>query len=342
MRSLTAAVLLASATCAWAQEQPQWIWEGEVDGTVILHLRGNRSDVEERAGRPVNRERSRFLSRLPERRQDVRLEIREGRGNVRILQQPRPENNYTASIQIDDRQSGSGFYSLELYWEPGRGSAGVDPPRRRRHVGAGEERATWSGRVDGDVVVECRQRDCSVQTLRGAPVVRDRADFSRPLPDREVRVTLDDLDGRGEVELIEQPSAANGYAAKVRIRDPQGGADDYAFSLFWRPPARNEPERLFARPGLIWSGRVDGTVRVSVQENRASAEVLSGGPVQGERSNFMRSLPRQAANSAVRRLRGRGRVELVEFPTGRNGNRLVFEIRDTDGGSDNYEVEVSW
>jgi hypothetical protein len=340
MRLLPAAILVVTAACASAQEQAQWSWEGEVDGRVILHVRGDRSDVEERSGRPVYRERSRFFARLPERRQDVRLEVREGRGNVRVVQQPGPENNFTASVEIDDRQSGSGFYSIELYWDPGRG--GFDTPRRRRQRSVGEEHATWSGRVDGEVLVECRDRDCRVQTLRGAPVTRDRADFSRSLPDREVRVSLDDIDGRGDVELVEQPSPANGYAAKVRIRDPQGGADDYAFSLFWRPPARNEPDRLFATPGLLWSGRVDGTVRVSVQANSASAEVMNGGPVMGERTNFLRSLPRRAPNAAVRRVRGRGRVELLEFPSERNGNRLVFEIRDGDGGSDNYEVEVSW
>jgi hypothetical protein len=344
MRSLHAVVLLASATCALAQERPQLVWEGEVDGIVILHIRGDRSDVEERAGRPVARERSRFTSRLPQRSQDIRVSVREGRGNVRVVQQPGPGNNYTAAIEIDDRQGGSDFYSVELYWDSSRG--GFDAPPYQRPRGrtpsAGEERATWTGRVDGEALVECRDNQCRAQTLRGGPVTRERFEFSRPLPERDVRVSLDDMDGRGEVELIEQPSSGNGWTAKVRVRDPEGGADDYAFSLFWRPPARNEPDRLFARPGLLWSGRVDGTIRVAVQDSSVSVDTISGGPVQGERSNFTRALPRRAPNAAIRKLRGRGRVELVEFPTDRNGSRLVFEVRDNDGGADTYEVEVSW
>jgi hypothetical protein len=179
--------------------------------------------------------------------------------------------------------------------------------------------------------------------LRGAPVMRERVEFSRPLPQREVRVNLDEVDGRGEVELIDQPSELNNYTARVRIRDRQGGAGDYAFSLFWTPPTRGEPERLFTRPGLIWSGRVDGTVRVTVDDGRAAAQVVSGGAVLGERANFLRSFPRRSAeNVEVKKLRGRGRVEVVEYPAARNGYRLVFEINDRDGGADEYEVEVGW
>ncbi|HET8548897.1 MAG TPA: hypothetical protein VFL57_12865, partial [Bryobacteraceae bacterium] len=67
-----------------------------------------------------------------------------------------------------------------------------------------------------------------------------------------------------------------------------------------------------------------------------------GAPVTGERSNFLRALPRRAPNAAIRKLRGRGSVDLLEFPSDRNSGRLVFEIRDGSGGADYYEVEVSW
>ncbi|MGH9671699.1 MAG: hypothetical protein ACRD44_00830, partial [Bryobacteraceae bacterium] len=69
----------------------------------------------------------------------------------------------------------------------------------------------------------------------------------------------------------------------------------------------------------------------------------AGAPVSGERADFERDLPsRESPNATVRRLRGRGSVELIEYPTRRNGYRLVFEIDDNRGGGDDYVVEAGW
>jgi hypothetical protein len=142
---------------------------------------------------------------------------------------------------------------------------------------------------------------------------------------------------------LEHPNASNQFTARVRIRDEQSGAGDYTFSLYWTRPPRNEPERLFARAGMTWQGRVDGKVRVTASGNSASFEVLEGGPVREDRYQFVRPLPNAPApNASVRKVRGRGRVELVEFPSSRNGYRLIFEISDASGGADFYEVEVGW
>jgi hypothetical protein len=32
----------------------------------------------------------------------------------------------------------------------------------------------------------------------------------------------------------------------------------------------------------------------------------------------------------------------VEHPSDKNNYRLVFEIRNPEGGADNYEIEVDW
>lgn len=197
--------------------------------------------------------------------------------------------------------------------------------------------------MDDEVIVECRGQDCRAQTLRGSPATRDRVSFTRPLPERDVRVSLDGVEGRGQVQLAEHPSASNGYTARVRIRDDQGGTGDYTFSLYWTRPARNQPDRLFASAGMTWQGRVDGKVRVMVDGSSASTEVLEGGAVRDERVQFVRPLPNaQAPNATVRKVRGRGRVEIVDFPSRGNGYRLVFEINDSSGGADFYEVEVGW
>lgn len=197
--------------------------------------------------------------------------------------------------------------------------------------------------MDDEVLIVCRGRDCRTQALRGTLATREQVNATRPLPDREVRVSLDDAEGRGTIELVEQPSPSNGFSASLRIRDVQGGAGDYAFSLYWTEPRGNEPERLFPRPGAVWAGRVDGAVRVSVEGSQASTQTVGGAPVGEERFRAERPLPStQLPNLAVRKLRGRGRVEIVEFPSNRNGGHLIFEVRDDAGGSDLYEVEIGW
>jgi hypothetical protein len=156
-------------------------------------------------------------------------------------------------------------------------------------------------------------------------------------------VSLDETNGRGDIRLLQQPGRENDYTAQVLIRDPQGGSADYSFTLSWSQPRRGGPDSLFTRPGLYWSGRVDGKVRVIVEQRNARSEAVAGAPVTGERIRFERPLPqRQGSEPQVRKLRGRGRVEIVEFPSSRNGYRLVFEIDDDKGGSDNYEVEAGW
>ena len=317
----------------------QLVWEGEVDAISIIYVRRNRVEVEDKQGGPVQRQRFRFSEPLPDTRQDARLEVLQGRGSVQIIQQPRLDNHYTLAVAIEDRQSGRSFYSLAFHWQ----HATEFPSGGPRGVQSGGDRVTWTGRVDGDAVIECRDNRCDPRSTSGVPVTRDRYQFSRPLPNRTVRVNLEDTRGRGEIRLLEQPSEANGYAAKVLIRDNQGGADDYSFTLGWQRPSRNEPELLYTRRGLVWSGRVDGHIRVVVHGQSTVTELISGSATTGERALFDRPLPAQGAqNATVRKLRGRGRVEMIEYPSDRNGHRLVFEVDDSEGGADDYEVEIGW
>ena len=325
-----------------AQDQPQMVWEGQVDGVIVLRVRGNRIDIEERQGLPVQRQRFRFFERLPDSRQNARLAVVEGRGHARILEQPRLENNYTLSVLIEDPQGGSSFYSLAFYWESGGRFFGPATPGPASSSERGES-LTWSGRVDGEAIVSCRREECVAEAARGGAVTRERFRFSRPLPARDTQVSLDRTEGRGQIRLIQQPREENDFTAQVAIRDPQGGAGDYSFSLVWSRPPRDDTGFAFARRGMVWSGRVDGRIRVIVEGSSARVAVMDGAPVASERADFARSLPaRDNPNATVRRLRGRGRVEIVEYPSRRNGYRLIFEIDDSGGGADHYEVEVGW
>ncbi len=99
---------------------------------------------------------------------------------------------------------------------------------------AGRERTlfTWSGRVDREVYITVRGRD--VETRGEDARLPNRARVNDALP-RTVGAVLVQLnDGRGVVDVIEQPNARNGYQAVIRVRDPRGGADNYRVTAFWQ------------------------------------------------------------------------------------------------------------
>jgi hypothetical protein len=102
--------------------------------------------------------------------------------------------------------------------------------------GGGDSRAgsvRWRGRVDDVVQLEVRGAAITERTISGSSFNNGRYTFTSPLPRREASLTLDRRKARGQVEIIERPSPANGYTAVIEIRDTQGGAADYEFDLRW-------------------------------------------------------------------------------------------------------------
>ena len=95
---------------------------------------------------------------------------------------------------------------------------------------------TWSGRVDREVYITMRGRDVRTRGVdAGLP---NRARITEALPRNRGDVEVQLLDGRGDVDVVEQPSARNGYAATIRIRDPRGGADSYRVTAYWTGDGR--------------------------------------------------------------------------------------------------------
>src|ERR1700677_2799312 len=193
--------------CACAQDRPQFVWQGQVDGTAILHLAGKRLSVQIQDGAPVERQKFHFSDALPETRQAVRVEVLEGRGYVHVVDGPSIENHYTLAVSIEDRQPGSSFYSIALYWDASsnafeRGAEKTD-------------RVAWKGRVNESAVISCHQQSCVSSVEQGAPVADEHLQFSSPPPDRDTDVRLEDAEGRGEERLIEQPRQRNNYTARV-------------------------------------------------------------------------------------------------------------------------------
>jgi len=111
----------------------------------------------------------------------------------------------------------------------GGGGGGGDYPDTGNRSG----RMTWRGRVDDDVRIRIRGGSADVETIGGSPYYDAQPNFFNSLPNRRVTVRLTEKRGRGEVFVEQQPTRENDFTAIVRIRDPKGGASDYAFTIEW-------------------------------------------------------------------------------------------------------------
>jgi len=91
---------------------------------------------------------------------------------------------------------------------------------------------TWTGRVDREVQITMRGRD--VWTNRtDRDDARGRVSVESALPRTDGYVRVQTLDGRGDVSVVQQPSASNGYTTIVRIRDRSSGSDRYRLAAYW-------------------------------------------------------------------------------------------------------------
>ena len=91
-------------------------WRGRVDDDIRITIRGGSADVETIGGTPYNDSQPNFSSSLPSRRVTVSLNLRKGRGQAFIEQQPSRDNNYSAVIRIKDPKGGADNYELEISW----------------------------------------------------------------------------------------------------------------------------------------------------------------------------------------------------------------------------------
>jgi hypothetical protein len=250
IRSLLLPAIIAAGAplAAHAQEVELFSWSGRVDRQVTLEARpGGASNTSE----PSIRSRARFttMTALPARPGMLRVVANQGRGNVAVTQQPTAQNNYTAQIQVVDNQGGADMYRVTAYWTP------TDDPRYNRGNGRGYGRGNgndngrgnggigrenlpmlqWQGDVDDTIQLIWRNGTVRIQQGNGAAPLRVRSTISgavrRDLPG-QISIRL--RDGRGTVEVLQQPNAQNNYTGIIRISDPQSGVGHYNFDATWQ------------------------------------------------------------------------------------------------------------
>ena len=262
---LTVALLLSSANVVrpsspavrhLAEERFQW--RGQVDGTDEILIRGREVRIRHLAAKPIQRQDYRFTAPLPEWDVELALHKIEGRGDVELIEEPSSWNDYTAVVRVDDSdRTGDGYYEFELVWNErddwGDWSDGRDSDRDDRNPWEDSNDADpwgrddepdwqdtqeggafrWEGRVDIGVEIRIRGGEHEISDAGGSGTQEYRSRFTSELPESELPLSLRQLDGRGRVELIQTPSAENGYTAVVRIEDSDRGDDTYEFELSW-------------------------------------------------------------------------------------------------------------
>lgn len=91
-------------------------WKGRVDDNVQLLIRDGEVTIRTISGTAYDNATYNFSSTLPRRRITVNLNVIKGRGEVKILQQPARDNDFTAIVEIRDPKGGASDYEFELTW----------------------------------------------------------------------------------------------------------------------------------------------------------------------------------------------------------------------------------
>jgi len=116
-------------THAQRNRQGNMEWSGTVDDRVNLIIRGRNVRVDTLSGRQYGNGRYDFGRDWDDRRsrdrdrddrwESSRASVKklDGRGDVRIVQQPNRRNNYTTIVQITDKKGGPDRYRILVDWD---------------------------------------------------------------------------------------------------------------------------------------------------------------------------------------------------------------------------------
>ena len=94
---------------------------------------------------------------------------------------------------------------------------------------------SWRGDVDRVIEVSLRHRSVRVNVVSGRSQRRQHQDARVEgfLPARPVSVRLENVEGPGTVEIVQQPEQANDYTARVRITNSEPSRAEFRFTLRW-------------------------------------------------------------------------------------------------------------
>jgi hypothetical protein len=221
-------------------ERQLFVWRGVVDDDMRVYVRAAHVESRVVAGDRNRREPRVDRDRaLPRRDGTLRVSLLDGRGRVQILQQPTARNNWTAIIRLKDAQRGADNYRFVAYFDP------IDDYRRDdrydrdgdwygSEARSGDRLMRWTGSVDRDVRITLRGTSSTYGVASGAQPTGVRSTMERALPRRDGYIEVQQRQGRGTVQVIQQPTRYNDFTAIVRVLDSEGSYGYYDFDLIYR------------------------------------------------------------------------------------------------------------
>ena len=242
---------------------------------------------------------------------------------------------------------------------------------------SGSELFEWSGRVDREVQVVMRAGRVWTNDIGRTEPGRERSRVMDNLPRRDGQVSIQVENGRGTVDVIQQPSAQNNYTTIVRIQDPRSGSDNYRLTAYWqaysngdvygRNRGRDRDDIYRGRnnghnpnyptngggyyPGGVngnntmmrWTGNVDDDLEIRIQNGRVVYRVLNGkdpSNIRADQANL--NVPNGARGVSVVQNQGRGTVVVTQQPSSWNAYTTIIRIRDPQGGYGFYDFSLMW
>jgi hypothetical protein len=91
-------------------------WSGNVDGELEIQIRDGRVHYRRISGGQPTGIRMNEGRGADRTGGFVDIAQRQGRGTVRVIQQPSNRNGYTTIIRVNDPQGGYGYYDFDVFW----------------------------------------------------------------------------------------------------------------------------------------------------------------------------------------------------------------------------------
>lgn len=313
-------------------------WRGSVDGKVFLIFHENKVETERERGKKIEDMRYSYSNKIPGSNFKVMLKKIEGRGNIKIVENPSYNNNYSVKVLVDDGPyRGRDIYDFYLYWEK-ENSENKDLD------------FYWEGKVDGSDYIIVKDNNVTIKHIEAKKIRDMHYKFYSYLPHKSQNVELFVLRGRGKVKIVEQPSYFNRYSVKILIEDPQGGDYKYKIGLKWNEGTRrsiyeknSNKKYENEKKGVIrWRGRVDGVVELRFRRDYVTSGVIRGRKIKGAKVTFFKKMPKEKIKVHLNKISGRGSIEILQQPTKYNDYSVVVRIIDPQRGAGYYEFELYW